>query len=48
MGSGSKHVKLDEEVHSRLSQYGKLSETYSQAVGRALDEAGVPGVDEDA
>ena len=39
-----KPVELTDRVHRRLSHYGHLGETYSDAVDRALEEAGAPEV----
>lgn len=39
----SKHVKVEDAVHERLTVFGRLGETYSEAIDRALDEAGADG-----
>lgn len=44
----SRYINIKESVHTRLAHYGNLNETFSQALARALDEAGAPEVDEDA
>lgn len=44
--STGKSVDVDKRVHKRLSRYGRLGETYSRAINRALDEAGAPELDE--
>jgi len=41
-----KQVELDESVHKRLSHFGKLNETYSDAVSRLMDEAGAPSLED--
>jgi len=42
MAGDKKRVDIEEDVHERLSLFGRLGETYSQAIDRALDEAGAP------
>jgi hypothetical protein len=42
MGKG---LEIDEDVHARLRVYGMLGETFSDAIDRALDEAGAPEAD---
>lgn len=46
MPTEKKRIDVEPEVHERLSVFGRLGETYSDAIRRALDEAGAPSVDE--
>jgi hypothetical protein len=46
MAKRKRSMQIDDDVHKRLAHYGRLTETFSQAMDRALDEAGAPKVDE--
>ena len=46
MAKEKKRVDLDADVHKRLQRFGRLGETYSRAIDRALDDAGAPELEE--
>jgi len=46
MDPDKKNMLIDKSVHKRLRVYGRLGETFSQAINRALDEAGAPSAEE--
>lgn len=39
MSQDKKHIQLEPETHEELKDYGKLGDTFSEAIERALEEA---------
>lgn len=46
MSDEFKHVRVSTGTHLRLAHFGRLGETYDDAMERALDALGVPKADE--